>query len=249
MQSTHEINGTCVFCGKKLEPIPVPEFLREQGMRSLGVYMECDCEDARAQRAMAAEEERIRLAELERQRIACSYKRAGIPKRYWQAEIDTDEGRDALAKIENGRGVYLTGGVGVGKTYIACAICRELVKRGWRVRFADVEAISREVTSTWSSNDSTEEGVIKSWTSADLAVIDDLGAEEMTSVTMRVMRAIINGRDADDKVTIFTSNLDRVSFATHLADEADELKAERIASRIAGMTEVIEVHGKDRRVM
>lgn len=183
------------------------------------IFKGCTCERAVEEaRRREAEEEAIRL-EAERKAREVKYQFAGIPRGYWEAD-DPDD----------------------------ASIARKLIARGWRVRFADVEAIEREVRSSWGSRDTNEDQVIDKYVNADLAIIDDLGAEEITPTTMKVLRAVISGREANAAVTIFTSNFSRKEFALHIADESNQVMAQRFASRIAGMTEVIPFDGEDRRL-
>lgn len=231
----------CEFCGEPLEPVEVGLF-----GKPFTIFKGCTCERAVEEaRRREAEEEAIRL-EAERKAREVKYQFAGIPRGYWEAD-DPDDA-SLVEAIEKGRGLFFTGKCGRGKTYTACSIARKLIARGWRVRFADVEAIEREVRSSWGSRDTNEDQVIDKYVNADLAIIDDLGAEEITPTTMKVLRAVISGREANAAVTIFTSNFSRKEFALHIADESNQVMAQRFASRIAGMTEVIPFDGEDRRL-
>ena len=127
-------------------------------------------------------------------------------------------------------------------------VARKMIAEGWRVRFGDVETIEREVKAAWHSRDTSEAEVILKYVNADLTIIDDLGAEAMTPTTMKVLRGIVTEREANGGVTIFTSNFDRRGFAIHIAENADQVMAYRLASRISGMTELVEFVGEDRRI-
>lgn len=236
----------CEFCGEELEPLVLPSFGK---LKAPMFYKTCSCEEAQARDAAIEAE---RKAEDERQRaerIKLRYEMAQIPLRYWHAECDDERFEDWLAHVRSGGGLFFTGLQGRGKTHAACAILSRLLEEdGKRVRFADIEGIEREVTSAWRSRDTSESAVIDKYVNADVVVIDDLGAEELTTITMKVLRAVISGREANMKPTIFTSNYSRLDFANHLAQEASGIMAKRIASRISSMTEVAEFTGADRRL-
>lgn len=234
--------GICEFCGKRLEEVAINGL---NGSRAFTVFKACECDGAVDAERKRIEEEEARKLEEKRKQIEMRYRFAGIPKAYWNAEADDG---DHIASIKDGRGLFFTGKSGRGKTYTACSIARKLIAEGWRVRFSDVEGIEREVRSSWGSRETSEDNVIDKYVNADLAIIDDLGAEEMTPTTMKTLRAVISGREANGGVTIFTSNYSRKEFAQHIARESDQVMAQRFASRIAGMTDLVEFTGEDRRL-
>ena len=235
------MRGYCRHCGKKLEPIEV----ELNGRMVTVAYRFCDCDAAKAEIIAEAEAAAEKAAREERLAVERRYRAAGIPSKYWDADADDAE---HIAKIDEGRGLYFTGKPGRGKTYTACSIARKKIAEGWRVRFGDVETIEREVKAAWHSRETSEAEVLLKYVNADLAIIDDLGAEAMTPTTMKVLRGIITEREANGGVTIFTSNFDRREFAKHVAASADQTMAYRLASRIAGMTELVEFSGEDRRL-
>lgn len=237
--------GTCEYCGQPLEKQQIPAF----GGKPFWIFKACSCEGAQEADRKLQEEETARKAEEERQARERRYEWAGLPRKYWSGACDDDRFDFWLHMIRSGQGLFFTGRQGRGKTYAACAIARVLIDEDkWRVKFADVEAIEREVTSSWHSRETAEENVIDRYLKADLVIIDDLGAEELTSVTMKTLRAVISGREANGGVTIFTSNYSRKDFALHIAQEADKVQAARLASRIAGMSDVVVFEGEDRRL-
>lgn len=257
----------CEFCGEELEAIELPTFAARssKSAKTFTLYRACDCEGAVAERERIEAEEAAKEAENRRRAREASLKRAGIPKRYWNASLESEGGEmlllmdqgerkvpvtggELLDKVKSGQGLFLTGKSGRGKTYTACAILLRLMAERVYVKFADVEAIEREVKAAWDERGATEQGVIDRYVNAKVVVIDDLGAEEMTTTTMKVLRAVISGREANDAVTIFTSNYSRRDFALHMAQESDRVMASRLASRISGMTEVVEFTGVDRRL-
>ena len=235
------MRGFCGHCGKKLDPIQV----EVNGRMTTVAYHYCDCAEAVAELVAEAEAEAERVARHERLVLERKYRAAGIPSKYWDADADDAE---HIERVKAGVGLYFTGKSGRGKTYTACSIARKLIDEGWRVRFGDVETIEREVKAAWHSRETSEAEVLLKYVNANLAIIDDLGAEAMTPTTMKVLRGIITEREANGGVTIFTSNFDRREFAKHVAASADQTMAYRLASRISGMTELVEFTGEDRRL-
>jgi hypothetical protein len=160
-----------------------------------------------------------------------------------------------LAALDAGSGVYLWGGPGVGKTYAAMACVWHLIDAGRSVypirvpqwlaevrRAIDAERRAREA--------GAEELVlgpddlIDQLARADVVLLDDLGAEQVTpwaeECVYRVVDERLARREAGDGLTIVTSN-------ASIGDLAAQY-SRRIASRLRGLCQPIEVTGPDRRI-
>lgn len=259
MPSTHEVDQvTCEFCGRELRRVEPESWIADLAIIAdaelAPVYERCDCEQAvrlRTERLEAKwEADAIAAVGDAKSRMRAIAIRAGIPDGYVLEGMD-DKAlyAELLRTLDAGCGLFLTGGTGTGKTHAACAVGQHFIKRGKTVRFADPEQIEREVKASWSHfvNDD-ERSVISRYVTADLVIIDDLGAEVMSAVTMKALRAIVSGREAAGRVTVFTSNLTREQLAQRIADGTDEVMADRMASRIKGMTRMFCFDGPDRRI-
>lgn len=165
-----------------------------------------------------------------------------IPNRYQNVKWEdlTEELRGKIkTAIEKGRGIYLFGTVGSGKTHAAYAIVK---------RFAEV---GRPAPMFWNMTELVHELKIdmdrkeKSYTSEDiinaknLLIIDDLGAERMSEWVAEVIYLLVNRAYVDMRPIVITSNLK----PSELADRVGE----RIASRIVEMCDMIKLEGQDRR--
>ena len=73
-----------------------------------------------------------------------------------------------------------------------------------------------------------------------LLFLDDLGAENATDFVRDTLYLIINRRYEGKLPVIITSNLDLGELSDSVGD--------RIASRIAGMCDMVELEGGDRRL-
>lgn len=114
--------------------------------------------------------------------------------------------RRAKAYAETPQGwLYVYGAVGAGKTHLAAAIGHELAKSGRTVIYRNVPELLDNLRSAIGNNNL--EYIIDKFISADLLILDDMGAEEMTSDFMSArMFRIFDERM--DKRMIITSNLD-----------------------------------------
>lgn len=136
-------------------------------------------------------------------------------------------------------GLYIHGGVGSGKTRLACSILNELWKAGTRVRFNRVPELLQKLMP---GSDSTDQVFDQA---ADIPVLclDDVGANAGTDFSRRMLQSLFDRRLDLGHRTIWTSNLDLDELADFLAEDR------RLPSRIAGACKVVELDGKDWRLM
>lgn len=160
-----------------------------------------------------------RLEARERQALT----RAGIPERYQSktlATYDTKVSKSAfeahgLARrfieewpTERGRGMLLTGSVGLGKTHIAVGVLLECRKR-WNasVAFVDLPELLTRIKATFHpAADATEDGILRPLLGADLLAIDEIGAARSSEWAFAMTENIINVRYNANASTIFTTN-------------------------------------------
>ena len=159
------------------------------------------------------------------------------------------------------RGLYLLGNTGRGKSHLAVAILRwsiteQLSKRSElestndsvkRIvkdhQFIDVSTYLHRIRETFSKDSKeSESDLIDNLCNCKMLVLDDLGVSKSTEWANSVFDMIINFRYNTQKTrqTIVTSNLRLETLSDKYGD--------RIASRIAGMCDVFEVGGRDRRL-
>lgn len=134
-------------------------------------------------------------------------------------------------------GLYLYGGVGSGKTALACAILNELHKAGKSVRFIRVSDLLQKLVQE--AGDAAYQRVVE----IPILCLDDIGAQKPTDYARQMLIVIFDLRCDAGRRTIWTSNLD--------LDELTEFFGEdrRISSRIAGHCKVVGLDGKDYRTM
>jgi DNA replication protein DnaC len=134
-------------------------------------------------------------------------------------------------------GLLIFGHTGVGKTYLAAAITRELLEIGQEILFLEVSRLYSELRECMKRNES-EESLIAQYVHARWLVLDDFGAGALTDFERRYALDLLNRRANAKRKTILTTNL-------RLEEIAEKLD-ERIASRLSGFDQ-IEAQGKDRR--
>lgn len=205
-----------------------------------------------------------KLEEEERKRQQRLVKSLYVPKEILEATFETldqDEERAEASRIafsfaletkpgENGHGLYFYGKFGVGKTYMMGAIMNALKERDIDSLIVYAPEFFREMRQ--SIGEGTFHEKLDLVKKAKVLIIDDIGAETMTSwVRDEVLGVILQYRMLEKLPTLFTSNYDYDELEEHLAHNEkgviEELKAKRIMERIRHYTTLVKVEGKNRR--
>ena len=147
-----------------------------------------------------------------------------------------------------GRGLFLEGQPGVGKTHLAVAVLKQVIQTsGARGLFYDTRDLLRVIRSTYDASiRTTELDILRPVMKAVLLVLDDLGAEKTSEWVEETMNLIVNTRYNERRATIFTSNY------LDIPDDTDPNSllfriGVRMRSRLHEMCEFIEMDGADYR--
>lgn len=234
----------CPHCGRELRPRELPAPFR--GGRAIRLGFEpCGCPGAVRERAEAERAEGARRAADEAEARRRAYGRAGIKPRFADAEHP-----DAAAVLEgarSGRGSYIYGPVGTGKTHLASAAARMAVDAGMRVRVTDMPGIVARMRGAFGSRGG-EEAVLAGLSGCELLVIDDLGKEPPTDWTLTQVFRVVNDRYETMRPVIVTSQYSLRQLGGRLSRNGDVDTALAVVSRLSEMCDKRATGGADRRM-
>lgn len=137
------------------------------------------------------------------------------------------------------RGLYLFGKAGSGKTHLAAAIGNHLMLNHG-VRFITAPELLLNIRKAYAAGSRADEGLLDSLSQTKLLIIDDLGSEKPTEWVQETMFVLIDRRYTHYLPTVITSNFS--------LDQLKERLGYRIASRIAEVSEMVELQPSDYRI-
>lgn len=168
----------------------------------------------------------------------------GVPSKHLLKSLDNFKGNSKIVKICRDYGVepfgslFFTGSCGCGKTHLAVAILKEMVRNNLvgnefgsnaemkGATFTTAPELLLKIRQSFQESSGLQESdVIETYTNTPFLILDDLGAEKATEWAITTLYLIIDRRNREEKPTIFTTNLS-------LAEIEHQLSA-RIASRLA----------------
>lgn len=146
------------------------------------------------------------------------------------------------------KGLYLSGNFGSGKSYIVSAMINELIKDGYKGALIYYPEFLRNLKSSFGKDFEEKFEFAKK---ADLLLLDDIGAENISSWSRdEILGPIIQYRMDEKLPTFFTSNLSIEELEVHLSeskDKIDKIKAKRIIERIKFITDDLTLISENKR--
>ncbi len=127
-----------------------------------------------------------------------------------------------------GLSLSLCGGVGTGKSRLACSVLRHVIEHGAGGRYTTAAGIFREVKEVWRNNsDASETQVLHAYTSPDLLVVDEIGVGHNSPTDASLLTEIIGARYDAERPTIVATNLSPIELERHLGPRVADRLAER----------------------
>jgi DNA replication protein DnaC len=225
------------------------------------------------------------------ERAARAIERARIPKRYENCDFESYETNLADGKTYTTQhteslkrakvttqtfigeypgadlsGLLLMGNSGVGKTHLAVAALKELLRRGHTGYFCEYGALLREIQNTYRSESEVSEiRILDPILSVEVLVIDDLGCIKPSDWVRDTIAYILNSRYvqasrdlSNPRCTIITTNyldtseeknavLPGGKTITTRRDRLEDRIGDRMRSRLYEMCRTVEVFAPDFR--
>jgi DNA replication protein DnaC len=153
------------------------------------------------------------------------------------------------AKLDAGRGLWLMGDVGTGKTTLAMLVSTAALEGGRSVAIYSMPRLLARIRRTYEA-EAGEQSYLEFFerlTSVDLLHLDDLGAEKRSDWVLEQLYAIVNERYEAERSIVVTMNSEGTSDPTKAIDELREGVGHRTVSRLVESCELVTLFGEDRR--
>jgi DNA replication protein DnaC len=147
----------------------------------------------------------------------------GIPKRFrgmsldrapivnldqWLKRYLRDWTKDLDKNLAAGKGLWLYGDVGTGKTTIAMFISETAMKKGHSVAIYSLPRLLAEIRETFGEGRATYSDLLHRLTSVELLQLDDVGSGGAPEWVLDQLFAVVNERWQDQRSMILTSTLE-----------------------------------------
>ena len=164
----------------------------------------------------------------------------GRPTRDYMAQLLEFCRKYAEKFSSQSRNLLFMGTAGLGKTHLALAIADAMLDGGHDVLYTSSAALMTRLGREQFDRDADEEW-LTACKEADLLILDDLGTEFLSAVTISALYELINTRMLTHRPTIYTTNItDQQVFITRYT--------EKVASRMLGNCKMFKFFGTDQRL-
>jgi DNA replication protein DnaC len=206
------------------------------------VARSCDCRARRAQQARAAGVNKtlppkFRSVSFDAPPVSDM---ARDPRTRSVVENVRGYAEDLDERIHEGRGLWLMGNVGTGKTTLAMLVSKLAIEAGHTVAIYSLPRLLARIRRTYDAADESYLGFFDRLTSVDLLHIDDLGAEKQTEWVLEQLYSIVDERYVTQRSMVVTTNL-----------PPDELEAQIGPRTVSRLVEIcgdpLPLFGEDRR--
>ncbi len=144
-------------------------------------------------------------------------------------------------RLDEGRGLWLFGDTGTGKTTLAMLVSKAALEAGRSVAIYSLPKLLARIRRTYESEPGGDSylSFFDRLTSVDLLHIDDLGAEKRSDWVLEQLYALINERYETQRSVLVTTNLPH--------EELEAQIGSRTVSRLTQICDEIPLFGADRR--
>lgn len=140
---------------------------------------------------------------------------------------------------KNSESILMKGATGLGKTHLSLAIANKVITKGFGVIYVSAPSLMQKLEKQYFSNND-ENSALYMLVECDLLIVDDLGTEFKSQLSVSLMYNIFNSRMLANKPVIINTNLN--------LRELEKFYTERFVSRIIGNAQKLDFLGSDIRV-
>lgn len=167
----------------------------------------------------------------------------GIPERFAAADLETwtatTPGQQRVAAVVRrfaanfdgakslGSSLVFRGGVGTGKTTLACATLRAVHAAGYSARYTTLAQFFRRMKESFGGDGPAASAIQAQFARVSLLVLDEVGVQYGSKAELVMLTELIDERYAAKRPTIVVSNLG----AAQLIDMVGERAADRLAEQ------------------
>jgi DNA replication protein DnaC len=209
-------------------------FIIDEGTR---VATPCRCRPARVERQRsrrlsAVIPRKYRGVSFDRSPVSDMHEPIVRPVRQFVRALDQN--------LDAGRGLWLYGSVGTGKTTLAMLVSKAALDAGRSVAIYSLPRLLAEIRATFEADgDGSYVSFLDRLAAVDLLHVDDVGAEKTSEWVLEQLYAIVNARYEEERSIVITTNLERDDLAAQIN--------ERTVSRLEEMCTVVPLFGEDAR--
>ena len=142
--------------------------------------------------------------------------------------------------LKKPKNLLMSGGTGLGKTFLSACIAGEVVARGYSVVYdTAIHVFACLEKQKFGGATEEENRMAQRVMACDLLILDDLGTEMPTSFIAPALYSIVNGRILAEKPTIISTN--------YTMEQLAQRYTPQITSRLAGEYNILSFAGNDIR--
>ena len=141
---------------------------------------------------------------------------------------------------KDSKSLLFQGGTGLGKTHLSLAVAGRVIEKGFGVVYGSMQSFASMIERERFADIDKSEETAAVLISADLLIIDDLGAEFQSPYVFSVLYNVLDSRVMRSLPTVISTNLN--------AEDMTKKYGERIVSRIYGGFVRFPFFGKDIRL-
>jgi DNA replication protein DnaC len=154
------------------------------------------------------------------------------------------------ANLDAGKGLWLMGDTGTGKTTLAMLISKHALAEGRAVAIYSLPKLLARIRRTYDAEPGQDSylALFEQLTSVDLLHIDDLGAEKRSDWVLEQLYALVNERYEAERSILVTMNIDAQDVVSGLKKLEEQIGSRTVSRLVEICGDPLPLFGKDRRI-